>query len=169
MCTSPATLPGWNSPWRYRGEAAADQRPPSPTAAGTRRSVFAGLFLRQRFSGFGRTPAFVGLAEPRIRRQLQDGRALTLAEPCHENHPAVGKLQRVMVHVRLAGINSSKPGKSLALHTKPEARQQAGEGVGRLDLAVENEFGAREKADCYSRLGHRREAAGFGSGETGRN
>jgi len=60
---------------------------------------------RQRLSGFGRTPAFVRLAELRIRRQLQDGRALTLAELCHENDPAVGKLQRVMMHVRSAGID----------------------------------------------------------------
>ncbi|WP_334478435.1 MULTISPECIES: hypothetical protein [Bradyrhizobium] len=122
---------------------------------------------RQRLSGFGRTPAFVRFAELRVRRQLQDGRALTLAELCHENYPAVGKLQRVMMHARLADIDSSKPGKSFALHAKPEARQEASEGVGGLDFALENEFGAWEKADCHSRLARRREAARFGSGETG--
>ena len=34
-------------------------------------------------------------------------------------------------------------------------------------FALENEFGAWEKAHCYSGLAHRREAARFGSGETG--
>jgi hypothetical protein len=36
-----------------------------------------------------------------------------------------------------------------------------------LDFALENEFGAWEKADCHSRLAHHREAARFVSGKTG--
>jgi len=71
------------------------------------------------------------------------------------------------MHVPLAGIDSSKPGKLFALHAKPEARQETGESVDGLDFALENEFGAWEKAHCYSGLAHRREAARFGSGETG--
>jgi len=72
-----------------------------------------------------------------------------------------------MMHVRLAGIDSSKPSKSFALHAKPEARQKASESVDGLDFALENEFGAWEKADCHSRLAHRREAPRFGSGKSG--
>ena len=72
-----------------------------------------------------------------------------------------------MMHVRLAGGDPSKPGKPFALHAKPEARQERSEGMDGLDFALENEFGAREKADCHSRLANRREAPRFGSGESG--
>ncbi|WP_156438515.1 hypothetical protein [Bradyrhizobium valentinum] len=111
----------------------------------------------------------VRLAELRVRRQLQDGRALTLFEPRHKDAPAIGKLECVMMHVRLAGVESSKPGKSFALHTKPEARQEGSEGMDGLDFVFKSEFGAREKADCHARLAHRREASRFGPGKSGRD
>jgi hypothetical protein len=98
---------------------------------------------------------------------LQDGRALTLFELRHEDDPTIGKFQRVMVHVRLAGIYSSKPSKLFALHAKSHARQEASEGVDGLDFALENEFGAWEKTDCHARLAHRREAARFGPSKLG--
>jgi hypothetical protein len=94
---------------------------------------------------------------------------LTLPEPRHEDEPSVGKLERVTMRVRLAGIDPSKPGKPFALHAKPEARQERSEGMDGLDLALEDEFSAREKADCHSRLAHRREAPRFGPGKSGRN
>jgi hypothetical protein len=72
-----------------------------------------------------------------------------------------------MMHVRLAGIDSSKPSKSVALHAKPQARQKASEGVDGLDFALENEFGAWKKADCHSRLALRRETPRFGPGKSG--
>jgi hypothetical protein len=83
---------------------------------------------------------------------------LTLSEPRHEDDPAVGKLERVTMRVRLAGIDPSKPGKPFALHAKPEARQERSEGMDGLDLALEDEFSAREEADCHSRLAHRAKA-----------
>jgi len=107
------------------------------------------------------------LAELPARRELQDGRALALFEPRHEDDPAVGKLQCVMVHVPLAGVCSSKPGKLFALHAKPQAGHEASEGMDGLDFALESEFGAWEQTDCHSRLAHRREAAGFGPRKLG--
>jgi hypothetical protein len=67
-----------------------------------------------------------------------------------------------MMHARLAGIDLSKPGQSFVLHAEPEAWQQASEGVEGLDFALEDEFGAREKADGHSRLARRSEASRFG-------
>jgi hypothetical protein len=74
-----------------------------------------------------------------------------------------------MMHVRLAGGDPAKPGKLFALHAKPEARQERSEGMDGLDFALENQFGAREKADCRSRLANRREAPCLGPGKSGRN
>jgi hypothetical protein len=72
-----------------------------------------------------------------------------------------------MMHVRLAGVESSKTGKLFALHAKPEARQEMSEGMNGLDFAFKNEFGTRENADCHSRLAHRREAPRLGPGKSG--
>ncbi|MDE5455815.1 hypothetical protein GWE18_23855 [Bradyrhizobium sp. CSA112] len=72
-----------------------------------------------------------------------------------------------MMHVRLAGVESSKPSKSFALHAKPEARQERSERMDGLDFALKNQFGARENADCHFRLAHRREASRFGPGKSG--
>ncbi|MEH2522534.1 hypothetical protein V1288_000443 [Bradyrhizobium sp. AZCC 2176] len=72
-----------------------------------------------------------------------------------------------MMYVRLAGVDPSKPGKPFALHAKPEARQEGSEGMNGLDLALENEFGAREKAYRHSRLADRREASRFGPWKSG--
>jgi hypothetical protein len=104
----------------------------------------------------------VRLAELPVRRQLQDGRALALPELRHEDNPAVGKLQCIVVRVRFAGVCSSKPRKPFAVHAKPQAGHEASEGVDGLDLALERKFGAREQTDRHARLTHRREAAGFG-------
>jgi hypothetical protein len=72
-----------------------------------------------------------------------------------------------MMHVWLAGVESSKPSKLFALHAIPEARQEMSEGMDGLDFAFKNEFGAREEADCHCRLAHRREASRFGPGKSG--
>jgi len=72
-----------------------------------------------------------------------------------------------MMRVWLVRVDSSKPTKLVALHAKPQARQETSEGMDGLDFALENEFGARENADCHSRLAHRREAPRFGPGKSG--
>ena len=72
-----------------------------------------------------------------------------------------------MMHVRLAGVQSSKPSKSFTLHAKPQARHERSEGMDGLDFALENEFGARAKANCHSRVANRREAPRFGPGKSG--
>jgi hypothetical protein len=72
-----------------------------------------------------------------------------------------------MMYVRLAEVEPSKPSQLFALHARPEVRQEISEGMDGLDFAFENEFGARENADCHSRLAHRREASRFGPGKSG--
>jgi hypothetical protein len=71
------------------------------------------------------------------------------------------------MHVRWAGSDASKPRQLMALHAKPEVRQQLSEGVDGFDLAVEREFGAWKKADGHPGLAHHREATGFCPGKSG--
>src|SRR5262245_10745600 len=78
--------------------------PKTPFASADAVSVGSGRERRPRSCGDRRFRRTL-VNRPRSRRQLQNGGALAFAQPGHQHHLAAGKLQRVMVHVGLVGID----------------------------------------------------------------
>src|SRR5262249_39438575 len=97
------------------------------------------------------------------------GRALADPHPAHQNDPAVGEFQRIVMRMRLFDVHLAETSHGLSELAEPGQRQQPVIGMLVFGLALEHYFGTGKQADRHTRLTNGAEAAGAGAGEAGRD
>ena len=80
------------------------------------------------------------------RRQLQHGRHLALAKPCHQHDAPIRELQGVMMGIVPVHVDLTETRDTIRDLTEAEAWQQTAEAVIDLDVTLESELGARTQA-----------------------
>jgi hypothetical protein len=93
---------------------------------------------------------------------LQHGRVLTLTERGHEYSLPIGKLKRIVMHVCFVFVNVPESSYLLLdlLATRPFAEEA--EAMLVLDLVLESDLCARQKAHSYVWFSDRSESASDG-------
>src|SRR5262249_6769420 len=90
---------------------------------------------------------------------------LTGAQPRQEDGPAVRKLQRVVMSMRLLGIDLPEARYTVSKLAQPQPGQHAAQHMFVLELVIEHYLGTGKQADRHVWLANGRKAAGDGAGK----
>src|SRR3954454_18462858 len=94
----------------------------------------------------------------RLEWQLQHGGALACTNVCHQDDLAIREFQGVMMRAGLVGVYLSETSHAVRHRGSPPEKDLKS-GNSPFDLALKDNFCARQQTDRYSRLSFCREAA----------